>query len=86
MRLLHWITSDWTHIWTTFDIAISAIVFLWGAWTASYERQTGHKMATSNLTIFMGFLLDLSKNIPGLANRALERAGKTPLFLPKDPQ
>jgi len=86
MTLLHWITSDWTHLWTTFHIAVSAIVFLWGACTASYERQTGHKMATSNLTIFMGFLLDLSKNIPGLANRALERAGKTPLFLPKDPQ
>lgn len=86
MNIVHWITSDWTHVYTAVDVVLGGVVFLWGAWTASYERQTGHKMAPSTLTIFMGFLLDLSKNIPGLANRALEKAGKTPLFLPKEPE
>ncbi len=85
MNLLHWITSDWTHAYAALDAVLGCSVFLWGIWTASYERQTGHKMPASKLTLLMGFFMDLSKNIPGLANRALEQAGKQPLFLPKPP-
>lgn len=84
MRLVHWITSDWTHVYTAIDVVLGVAVFLWGIWTASYERQTGHKMSQSGLTLVMGFLMDVAKNVPGFANRALRAADKPPLFIEKD--
>lgn len=86
MNLVHWVTSDWTHAYTVLDVVLGVIVFLWGIWTASYERQTGKKMDPSKLTLVMGFFMDVAKNVPGFANRALKAADKPPLFIEKSPE
>lgn len=81
MNLVHWIMSDWAHAVVSIDFFLMGLVALWGLWTNSYERQMGHKMPMNNFVLFMGFVQDLSRNFPGLVNRALIAGGKTPLFL-----